>query len=94
MIFNTSLFTGQFPDNWKVARVAPIYKGGSSSEGSIYRPISVLPVVSRFFEKLIYEQLYTYFKNNHLPSSGQSGFRSFHSVSTSLLKYSDNWVHQ
>ena len=45
-IFNMSLSTGQFPDSWKIARVAPIYKDGSPSENSNYRPISVLPVVS------------------------------------------------
>ena len=45
-IFNMSLSTGQFPDSWKVARVTPIYKDGSSSENSNYRPISVLQVVS------------------------------------------------
>ena len=49
-IFNMSLFTGQFPDSWKVARVAPIYKDGSSSENSNYRPNSVLPVVSTLRE--------------------------------------------
>ena len=63
-IFHMSLSTGQSPANWKVTRVAPNYKGGSSNENSIYRPISVLPVVSRLFEKLIYDQLYTYLSNN------------------------------
>ena len=90
-IFNMSLSTGQFPDSWKVARVAPIYKDGSSSENSNYRPISVLPVVSRLFEKLIYDQLYTYLSNNHLLFTGQSGFRLFHSVLTSLLKCTNDW---
>ena len=90
-IFNMSLSTGQFPDSWKVARVAPIYKDGSSSENSNYRPISVLPVVSRLFEKLIYDQLYTYLSNNHLLFTEQSGFRLFHSVLTSLLKCTNDW---
>ena len=90
-IFNMSLSTGQFPDSWKVARVAPIYKDGSSSENSNYRPISVLPVVSRLFEKLIYDQLYTYLSNNHLLFTGQSGFQLFHSVLTSLLKCTNDW---
>ena len=90
-IFNLSLSTGQFLDGWKVARVAPIYKDGSSSENSNYRPISVLPVVSWLFKKLIYDQLYTYLSNNHLLFTGQSGFRLFHSVLTSLLKCSNDW---
>lgn len=90
-IFNMSLSTGQFPDSWKVARVAPIYKDGSSSENSNYRPISVLIVVSRLFEKLIYDQLYTHLCNNHLLFTGQPGFRLLHSVLTSLLKCINDW---
>ena len=90
-IFNMSFSTGQFPDSWKVARVTPIYKDSSSSENSNYRPISVLPVVSRLFEKLIYDQLYTYLSNNHLLFTRQSGFRLFHSVLTSLLNCSNDW---
>ena len=90
-IFNMSLSTGQFPDSWKVARVAPIYKDGSSSENSNYRPISVLIVVSRLFEKFIYDQLYTHLCNNHLLFTGQPGFRLFHSLLTSLLKCINDW---
>ena len=55
---NTSLETGIFPDIWKISRVAPIYKEGDKSEKSNYRPISVLPVISRLFERLVYDQLY------------------------------------
>ena len=50
----------------------PIYKDGPTDDRSNYRPISVLPVVARFFEKLIYEQLYSYLNENNLLFSGQS----------------------
>ena len=50
-IFNHSLYMDQFPNNWKIARVAPIYKEGSPDEISNYRSISVLPVLSHLFEK-------------------------------------------
>ena len=53
-IFNLSLATGVFPDCWKVARVAPIFKNGEQTDRSNYRPISVLPFLSRVFEKLVY----------------------------------------
>ena len=65
--------------------------GASSSENSNYRPILVLPVVSRLFEKFIYDQLYTYLSNNHLLFFGQSWFPSFHSVLISLLTYTNDW---
>ena len=52
-LFNTSIETSQFPDSWKVARVTPIFKEGDKTEKSNYRSISVLPVISRLFEKLV-----------------------------------------
>ena len=60
-LFNTSIETSQFPDSWKVARVTPIFKEGNKAEKSNYRPISVLPVISRLFEKLVFDQLYQLF---------------------------------
>ena len=57
-IFNWSLEEGIFPDNFKIARICPIYKGkGSKSNPDNYRPISVLSVVARLFEKLVHDQL-------------------------------------
>ena len=50
-LLNFLLLSGMFPDCWKIARVAPIYKEGSKKERSNYRPKSVLPVLARLFEK-------------------------------------------
>ena len=63
-LFNTSIETSLFPDLWKVARVTPIFKAGDRANKSNYRPISVLPVISRLFEKLIYNQLYQFLPLN------------------------------
>ena len=54
--------------------MAPIYKDCSTDNRSKYRSISILPVVARLFEKLIYEQLYVYLNENNELFSGQSGF--------------------
>jgi hypothetical protein len=59
-IFNTSLCSGIFPDNLKVARVSPIYKEGDKKERGNYRPISVLSTVAKLFEKLVCIQLTDY----------------------------------
>ena len=88
--FNISLSTGLFHDGWKIARLAPIFKVGSSSKNSNYIPISVFPVVSELIEKLIYDQLYTYLSNNHLLFTGQSWSRLFHSVLASFLQCSND----
>ena len=89
-LFNTSLETNQFPDPWKIARVSPIFKDGEKTEKSNYRPISVLPVVSRLFEKLVFNQLYLYLNDNCFINSNQSGFRELHSTVTCLLKNTDD----
>ena len=92
-LFNTSIETSQFPDSWKVARITPIFKEGDKTEKSNYRPISVLPVISKLFEKLVFNQLYHYMKVNSLFTSDQSGFLRLHSTLTCLLKMSDDWYN-
>ena len=86
-IFNVSIETNTFPDAWKIA---PIYKEGEKSEKSNHRSISVLPVISRLFEKLIFDQLYQYMNGNGLLSPDQSGFRAPHSTISCLLKCTDD----
>ena len=92
-LFNTSLERSLFPDLWKIARVSPIFKDGDKTEKSNYRTISVLPVVSRLFEKLVFKQLYQYLNDNCFITSNQSGFRKFHSTITCLLKNTDDWYN-
>ena len=91
-LFNLlSLSLGRFQDSWKLARVAPIFKDGATDDKSNYRPISVLPVISRLFEKLIFDQLYDFLNRNQLIFLLQSAFRKLHSVLTCLLKSTNNW---
>ena len=90
-IFNFSIYSSFFPDSWKIARVAPIFKGGKLDDRSNYRPISVLPVVSRLFEKLICDQLYQYLNKHKYLVSNKSEFCSLHSIVTCLLKGTSDW---
>ena len=84
-LFNKSLFAGKFPEDWKIARIAPIFKSGAKDDRSNYRPISLLPFISRLFEKLIFNQFYEYLDANKSLYEHQSGFRLLHSVATALL---------
>ena len=62
-LFNKSMVSGVFSDNPKIAAICHIYKGeGSKYSPNNYRPISVLPIVARLFEKIIHNQLYDYIK--------------------------------
>ena len=90
-LFNFSLQSGIFPDSWKTARVAPVYKEGSKEERSTYRPISALPDLARLFENLVNKQVHDYLDKNELIYRQQSGFRSLHSVVTCLLSNTNDW---
>ena len=90
-IFTKSIITGIYPIEWKTARVTPVFKKGVKSDLNNYRPISVIPAVSKVFEKIVYDQLYQYLNDNKLLSGCQSGFRSLHSTLTALLEATNSW---
>ena len=72
-LFNLSFETGQTPQEWRDATVTPIHKKGTKSSPTNYRPISLLPVVSKVQERVVYNRLYSHIQQ-HLPTH-QSGFR-------------------
>ena len=86
-----SILTGIYPREWETAWVTPVFKKGVKSDPKNYRPISVIPVVSKVFEKIVYDELYQYLNDNKLLSSCQSGVRSFHSTLTALLEATNSW---
>ena len=65
---NQSLKTGVFPDALKIAKVKPLYKKGDNFCLNNYRPISLLPTISKNFERVMFTQLYSYFNANNLLS--------------------------
>ena len=91
-IYNCSLATGIFPDDWKVARISPIYKSGDKQECGNYRPISVLSVAAKVFEKLMSDQLNGYLRKENILTKSQSGFRKGHSTTSSLLSTTNSWL--
>ena len=74
-LFNKSLISGIFPDDWKCARVTPLFKQGESFDLNNYRPISVISVVAKVFERTVYDQLYNFLNSEEIISKQQSGFR-------------------
>lgn len=73
---NEHLAKGIFPDALKIAKVTPIHKSGTKTDPNNYRPISVLPVISKIFEKVIYSRLDTYLNSVNFLYKRQYGFRS------------------
>ena len=67
-IFNKSLSTGSYPDDWKMAKVMPIYKHGNITELSNYRPILIISIVAKILGRIVHDQFYSYLINNELLS--------------------------
>ena len=91
-LINKSIKTATFPEQLKVAKVYPIHKGGSKSDPVNYRPISILPTISKIFEKHINKHLMAFLNKYKLIHPNQSGFRQKHSCQTALVKLIDQWL--
>ena len=91
-IINNCISKGIFPDTLKTASVIPIYKGGCREDPSNYRPISILPTLSKLFEKHVANQLKSFFARTNILYLYQSGFREKHSCQTALIRLVDSWL--
>ena len=90
--FNYFMKEGIFPDILKIGRITPIYKNkGSKQNFNNYRPISILAIFGKIFEKIIYKRLYSFLTSQNLIYSKQFGFRKGHSTSHAL-NYSANFL--
>ena len=89
-LINKSIKDGVFPKLWKSAKVSALFKGGDKQLKDNYRPISILPTVSKIMERAVHLQLSTYLEHNKLISSCQFGFRLGKSTSTALLNFTDH----
>ena len=92
-ITNLSITTGIFPDDWKIARVSPIYKKDNKTNSNNYRPISILRIVGKLIERIVFNQFYAYLMQHNLLTDTQPGFRPLHSTLTALLDATNDWYH-
>ena len=87
------IHTGTYPQQLKIAKVTPIFKANDKEYFSNYRPISLLPSISKIFEGVIYQQLMKYLLKNKLLSSQQYGFRANHSTELAALNLIDRLTY-
>ena len=85
LIFFSILQTGTYPIIWKMANVTPVHKKSDKQLIKNYRPISLLPLCGKIFEKIIFNALYKYLVSNNLLTSNQSGFRPLDCTTNQLL---------
>lgn len=89
-LINYSLVTCRFPTDWKKTYVIPLPKTSNPSSLSHFRPISILPILSKILENVVQRQLSNFLLSHNLLSPFQSGFRPGHSTVSALIKVSDD----
>ena len=93
-ICNKSISNNCFPNRWKEAKVSSFHKNGPHDDVNNYRPISILPILSKVLEKQVSECLLHYLNENNLLHKTQSGFKSHHSCETALTRHMiDSWLN-
>ena len=91
-VINCSLRQGIFPDIWKNAKVNPLFKSGASDNVNNYRPISILPTLSKLIEKHVHNSFIEFLNYYKLLCKSQSGFRKNHSCESALVHMIDKWL--
>ena len=85
-LYNLSLRLSTVPKQWKMANVVPIHKKDEKDDIKNYRPVSLLSVVGKIMERIVFKYTYNFFKDNFIISDNQSGFLPGHSTVTQLLE--------
>ena len=91
-VFNNSMSEGKFPDKMKIAEITPVYKSKEKNMQSNYRPISLLPVLSKVLEKIIYKRVYSFLMQHNVLYTSQYGFRTEHSTIQAITELVGNIV--
>ena len=89
-IINAFIESNNFPSSWKCARIVPINKVPTPVEKSDFRPIAILPALSKIFERLVCSQVIEFIENTHLYKDTVTGFRKGYSTGSALLKLRDD----
>ena len=92
LIFRNIIQTGTYPDQWKHANVTPVYKKDDKQKIKNYRPISLLPICAKLFERILFNNIYNYLISNNLITTNQSGFKPGDSTTNQLL-YLTHIIH-
>ena len=87
IIVNKSLYEGQVPEQMKMAKVVPIFKSKDKEVFNNYRPISLLPSISKILEKVVHKRLYHFLATNDVFYKSQYGFRPKHSTVDAVAEF-------
>ena len=91
-IVNLSIQTSTFPSKWKYSKIIPLHKKDDPLSPKNYRPVALIPVVSKVLERVIFLQMVKYMERNSLFHPNHHGYRTGHNTCTALIQLYDSWV--
>ena len=93
ILFHKCIISGVFPDCFKIAEVIPLFKGGEKEDKNCYRPISLLPTISKIFERVLATRLISFFTKFNVLSKDQFGFRAKFSTEYAIADIYDKLIN-
>ena len=93
-IINLSIGTSKFPEQWKIAKVIPLWKGKDAIKTvtKSYRPVALLPIASKVLERVIHEQINEHMKTNQFWHPNHHAYRKSRNTETAVIQMYDTWV--
>ena len=91
-LINCSLAQGAVPDTFKVSRISPLFKSGDPASARNYRPVSLLPIISRILEHFVKHQLTAFLDQHDLMPPTQFAYRKSHSTEDALVLATNRWM--
>ena len=84
-IFKQALITGTYPSGWKKGNMVPVHKKGNKQYIKDYCPVSLLPICGKFFERMLFNNMFSFFLENNLITQKQFSFKPVDSCINQLL---------
>ena len=90
-LMNQSMRLNCYPNQWKIAKIVPLHKGKGTSkfDPNQYRPISILPVLSKIMEKTVQKQMLEFLNKTNQLNRNHHSYREFHSTTTAMIQLTD-----
>ena len=92
-IINLSISTETFPSSWKRVKIIPLHKKLDRLNPKNYRPVALVPVMSKILEKVIFSQMMTYLEDNKLLNSSHHAYKAHYNTTTALIEMYDGWIN-
>ena len=91
-ILNLSITTRKFPSAWKKSKVVPLHKKEDPLNPKNYRPVAIVPILSKILERVVFNQMLEYLNQNNLLHPNHHAYRAQHNTTTALIQMYDSWL--